>query len=86
MAVTSAAEPPFTGRAVKRSTSFPEDLIREVEARTGPRGFSAAATEALAHWVHMRQLQEIVEDYEQEHGPLDVDGVREALAEWPDAD
>ncbi|WP_256386275.1 MULTISPECIES: hypothetical protein [Protofrankia] len=38
----------------------------------------------LAHRVHTRQLREIVEEYEREHGPLDIDGVQDALAEWPD--
>ncbi|WP_250281838.1 MULTISPECIES: hypothetical protein [unclassified Frankia] len=80
-----AAEPHRTECVIKHGGSVPEGLVPRADARTGPRGCSDAAARARARRVHARQLREIVEEYEREHGPLDIDGVQDALAEWPDS-
>ncbi|WP_043603806.1 MULTISPECIES: hypothetical protein [Protofrankia] len=69
---------------IKHGDSVPEDLVPRADARTGPRRFSDAAARAGARRVHARQLREIIEEYERERGPLDIDGVQDALTEWPD--
>jgi hypothetical protein len=62
----------------KRSVTLSGGLIAEVEALAGPRGFSAATAEALAHWVARTRLRRAIEAYEAEAGEItqaEVDAV-----------
>lgn len=54
----------------KRSVTLSGGLIAEVEALAGPRGFSAATAEALAHWVARTRLRRAIEAYEAEAGEI----------------
>lgn len=50
----------------KRSVTLSGTLIAAVEELAGPRGFSAATTEALTHWVARTRLRRAIEAYEAE--------------------
>jgi hypothetical protein len=54
----------------KRSVTLAGGLIAEVEALAGPRGFSAATSEALQHWVARTRLRRAIEAYEAEEGEI----------------
>jgi hypothetical protein len=54
----------------KRSVTLAGGLIAEVEALAGPRGFSAATAEALAHWVARTRLRRAIEAYEAQEGEI----------------
>jgi hypothetical protein len=54
----------------KRSVTLAGGLIAEVEELAGPRGFSAAAAEALTHWVARTRLRRAIEAYESEAGDI----------------
>lgn len=61
---------PDAGLTQKRSVTLAGGLIAEVEALAGPRGFSAATAEALAHWVARTRLRRAIESYEAEEGEI----------------
>jgi hypothetical protein len=61
---------PPTQLTQKRSVTLSGGLIAEVEALAGPRGFSAATAEALAHWVARTRLRRAIEAYEAEAGEI----------------
>ncbi len=61
---------PEAGLTRKRSVTLAGGLIAEVEALAGPRGFSAATGEALAHWVARTRLRRAIETYEAEAGEI----------------
>lgn len=54
----------------KRSVTLAGGLIAEVEALAGPRGFSAATSEALQHWVARTKLRRAIEAYEAGEGEI----------------
>jgi hypothetical protein len=54
----------------KRSVTLAGTLIAEVESLAGPRGFSAATAEALAHWVARTRLRRAIEAFEAEEGEI----------------
>jgi len=54
----------------KRSVTLSGGLIAAVEELAGPRGFSAATTEALTHWVARTRLRRAIESYESEAGEI----------------
>ncbi|MCP3821213.1 CopG family transcriptional regulator [Streptomyces sp. A3M-1-3] len=64
----------------KYSISMPEDLAETVRARTGPGGFSAFVTAAVARQMEREQLRELIDAAEAEHGPVDRQAVEEARA------
>ena len=61
---------PNTDLTQKRSVTLAGGLIAEVEALAGPRGFSAATAEALAHWVARTRLRRAIEAYEEQAGEI----------------
>lgn len=54
----------------KRSVTLAGGLIAEVEALAGPRGFSAATSEALTHWAARTRLCRAIEAYEASAGEI----------------
>jgi uncharacterized protein YgbK (DUF1537 family) len=70
------------GHAVKVSVSLPEDVVREVRARVGPRAFSSYVAEAVEQRLRLQMLGEIVDDYVVKHGPISEEVAREVDAEW----
>jgi hypothetical protein len=70
------------GNAVKVSVSLPQDVVREVRARVGPREFSGYVAEAVEQRLRLQMLGEIVDDYIASHGPVSEEVAREVDAEW----
>jgi Arc/MetJ-type ribon-helix-helix transcriptional regulator len=70
------------GRAVKVSVSLPQDVVREVRARVGPRAFSSYVAEAVEQRLRLQMLGEIVDDYVAKHGPISEEVAQEVDAEW----
>jgi hypothetical protein len=68
----------------KVSVSMPEDLAGAVRARTGAGGFSRYVSDAVQEQVRLDLLDDLVAEFEAEHGPIPEERVREALREWPD--
>jgi hypothetical protein len=68
----------------KVSVSMPEELADAVRARTGAGGFSRYVTDAVQEQVRLDLLDDLVAEFEAEHGPLPEELVREAMREWPD--
>jgi hypothetical protein len=68
----------------KVSVSMPEELADAVRARTGAGGFSRYVSEAVQEQVRQDLLDDLVAEFEAEHGPIPEEQVREALREWPD--
>ncbi|MEU6109225.1 hypothetical protein [Streptomyces albidoflavus] len=64
----------------KYSISLPEDLAEAARAHVGRGGFSAYVAEALEQRIAMDKLQEIVDDYESDHGELNKEDVEAARA------
>lgn len=70
------------GPAVKVSVSLPQDVVREVRARVGPREFSSYVAEAVEQRLRLQMLGEIVDDYVAKHGPVSDEITQEVEAEW----
>lgn len=65
----------------KRSVTLARGLVREVEELAGPRGFSAATSEALSHWVARTRLRRAIETYEESAGPITQQEMDAVIAE-----
>ena len=70
---------PADQRTKKRSVTLAGGLIAEVEELAGPRGFSAATSEALTHWVARTRLRRAIEAYEAESGEITQDEMDAAV-------
>jgi hypothetical protein len=68
----------------KVSVSMPEELADAVRVRTGAGGFSRYVTDAVQEQVRLDLLDDLVAEFEAEHGPIPEELVREAMREWPD--
>lgn len=71
-----------TGHAVKVSVSMPDDLVKGIRERVGPREFSRYVSEAARRQYQLDLLGEIVSDYESRHGPIPAELMEEAEREW----
>jgi hypothetical protein len=63
---------------------MPEDLTEAVRARTGAGGFSRYVTDAVQEQIRLDLLDDLIADFEAEHGPVPDELVEEAMREWPD--
>jgi hypothetical protein len=72
------------GKVRKVSVSMPEDLTEAVRARTGAGGFSRYVTDAVQEQIRLDLLDDLIADFEAEHGPVPDELVEEAMREWPD--
>jgi Arc/MetJ-type ribon-helix-helix transcriptional regulator len=77
-------EPGLHGKVQKVSVSLPSELTEAIRARTGAGGFSRYVTDAVQRRIQHELLGELLEELEAEYGPVDDEGVRRAMAEWPD--
>jgi hypothetical protein len=68
----------------KVSVSMPEELTEAVRARTGTGGFSRYITDAVQEQVRLDLLDDLIAEFEAEHGPIPEELVEEAMREWPD--
>jgi hypothetical protein len=72
------------GRVRKVSVSMPEELAEAVRARTGVGGFSRYVTDAVQEQIRLDLLDDLVAEFEAEHGPVPEELVQKAMREWPD--
>lgn len=70
------------GKVRKVSVSMPEELAEAVRARTGSGGFSRYVTDAVEERVRLNLLDELSEQLQDEFGPFDEEGVRQAMRLW----
>ncbi len=83
---TKAFSAPQRGRAKKVSITVDEAVLRamESEAKRSGRTLSAEVTEALSRELRRRRLQELVAEYESEHGVISIKELAAIQAEWQD--
>ncbi|MFJ8213253.1 hypothetical protein [Streptomyces sp. NPDC096033] len=67
---------------VKKSITIPRSLAREIEARTGSRGFSSFMADAAAHALALVKAAEVTEDYLKDHEPFSPEEIEEARRAW----
>ncbi len=81
-----AAIAPQRGRAKKVSITVDEVVLRamENEAKRSGRTLSAEVTEALARELRRRRLQQLVAEYESEHGAISAKELAAIQSEWRD--
>jgi Arc/MetJ-type ribon-helix-helix transcriptional regulator len=72
------------GKVRKVSVSMPEELADAVRARTGTGGFSRYVTDAVQEQVRLDLLDDLLAEFEAEHGPIPEELVQEAMRQWPD--
>ena len=68
----------------KVSVSMPEELADAVRARTGAGGFSRYVTDAVSREFQHDLLGELLDEFEEEYGPIPEELLRKAMREWPD--
>jgi Arc/MetJ-type ribon-helix-helix transcriptional regulator len=76
--------PGLHGKVEKVSVSLPSELTEAIRARTGAGGFSRYVAEAIQERLRLDLLDDLSAELEAEYGPIDEEGVREAMKEWPD--
>jgi hypothetical protein len=76
------AIPQPTGSTIKKSVTLRRSLAEEVEARTGPRGFSHFVDQAVEYGLALLKAQEIVEDHESRGTPLSETDLEAARRAW----
>jgi hypothetical protein len=83
---TSARARGREAKAEKISITVDENVLREVReiVRSEGGNLSAHITEALARDLRRRRLQQIVDDYEREHGVIDERELRKVRRTWRD--
>jgi hypothetical protein len=68
----------------KVSVSMPEELAEAVRARAGAGGFSRYVTDAVEEQIRLDLMDDLIAEFEAEHGPVPEELVEEAMREWPD--
>jgi Arc/MetJ-type ribon-helix-helix transcriptional regulator len=80
----AAPRPGLHGAVQKVSVSLPGELTEAIRARTGTGGFSRYVADAVQERIRLDLLRDLLDELQAEYGPVDAEGVREAMAEWPD--
>jgi len=72
------------GTATKISVTIEATVLREVQAlvRRSRSSLSAHVTEALARDLRRRRLQEVIAEFESEHGEITEAELAEVRAQW----
>jgi hypothetical protein len=70
------------GTTVKKSVTLREDVVEEIEARTGPGGFSEFIDAAAERYLALLKAQDILTDHLERHGQFSADELAEAQAAW----
>jgi Arc/MetJ-type ribon-helix-helix transcriptional regulator len=73
-----------SGKVRKVSVSMPEELTEAVRARTGAGGFSRYVADAVQEQIRLDLMDDLIAEFEAEHGPVPEELVEEAMREWPD--
>ena len=69
----------------KVSLSIEEDVLAEARSRAGRRELSAYVNEALARQLQHDRLGELLDEMENESGPIPSELLEEARALWREA-
>lgn len=71
-------------RAKKVSITVDERVLREVEreARRAGRTLSAHVTDALSRDLRRRRLQELIDEFERDHGAISDDELARVRVRW----
>lgn len=74
------------GRAKKISITVDEGVLRAMqkEAKRSGRTLSAEVTEALGRELRRRRLQQLIAEYETEHGQITAEELASIQDEWRD--
>jgi hypothetical protein len=78
-------EPGFHGRVSKVSVSMPTDLTAAVKRRTGAGGFSRYVTDAVQQRIRLDLLGDLLDELEEEYGPIPPEVSQQTRLMWPDA-
>jgi hypothetical protein len=76
----------ISGRTKKVSLTVDEGVLRAMEqqAKRSGRTLSAEVTDALARELRRRKLQELLDEYEAQHGRITAEELAAVQAEWQD--
>lgn len=67
---------------MKKSVTLRENVVAEIEARTGARGFSQFLDAAAERHLALLKAQEIIDDHIAHHGEFTDEELAEAQAAW----
>ena len=75
---------PGRGRAKKVSLTVDETVLQEMkrEAQRAGRTLSAEVSDALARELRRRRLNDLIVEYEAEHGVISTEELAKIQAEW----
>jgi hypothetical protein len=76
----------FHGRVQKVSVSMPEDLATAIRERIGPGGFSRYVTEAVERRFRHDRLGDLLDELDNEFGPVSPEILQWAERQWPGND
>ncbi|MFF1905856.1 hypothetical protein [Kitasatospora sp. NPDC058218] len=65
----------------KYTVTLPEKLAEQIRAKVGPGEFSRYVTQAIEHQAERDRLNELVDWWESEYGPVPDEALREAETE-----
>jgi hypothetical protein len=72
------------GKVQKVSVSMPAELTEAVKARTGTGGFSRYVSEAVQARVQHDLLGDLLDELDEEYGPVPPEVYEQARLLWPD--
>lgn len=70
----------------KVSLTLDEELVAEARGRVGVRGFSSYVNQALRQQLQHDRLRKLLDEMDEEFGPVDPQVLEEVRREWPDVD
>jgi len=66
----------------KVSFTLDKDLMAEARASAGKRGLSRIVNEALSDWLHGRKIDQMLDQMDDEAGPVHEELIQEVRREW----
>jgi hypothetical protein len=70
------------GTTIKKSVTLREDVVDEIEARTGPGGFSEFIDAAAERYLALLKAEDVLTDHVERHGQFSAAELAEAQAAW----
>lgn len=70
--------------SAKVSLTLDEDLVEQARALAGARGLSALVNEALRVKLQHERIRRLLDEMDEEHGPVPAETMEEVRREWPD--
>jgi hypothetical protein len=69
---------------VKKSVTLEADVVDDILALVGPRGFSAFVNESARTRLLVERGRQAVREFEEEFGPIPEDVLAEVDRQWPE--